>query len=93
MQPLQQDELKKDSNRKRKPKVAFTEKEDQALLALVQQYGNKDWTSIAKYMDSRTPRQCRERYNLYLRPDVKNTPWTEEEDDLLIRLVAQYGSK
>lgn len=85
--------IKKDDNHKRKPKSAFTEKEDQTLLSLVQQYGNKDWSAISKYMGTRSPRQCRERYNLYLRPDVQNTPWTDEEDELLIRMFAQYGSK
>ena len=78
---------------KRKPKNAFTEKEDQILKSLVKEYGRKDWSALAKFLPNRTARQCRERYNLYLRDDVSNTPWTDEEDELLIRLYSQMGPK
>lgn len=93
MEAHPQEDVRKEEEHRRKPKSAFTEKEDQTLLALVQQYGNKDWNAISKSMGTRTARQCRERYNLYLRPDVQNSPWTDEEDEKLIRLFAQYGSK
>ena len=78
---------------KRKTKNAFSEKEDQQLKTLVDQYGLKNWPTIAKFLPNRSPRQCRERYNLYLREDLSNTPWTNDEDALLIRLVAKFGHK
>lgn len=71
----------------------FTPCEDAKLKLLVQQFGNNSWTLIANYMENRTPRQCRERYNGYLQPRITNPPWTKEEDELLIKKYKEYGRK
>lgn len=75
--------------RHRKP---FTTEEDSLLIALVRKHG-KDWNLIAKEMLDRNPRQCRDRYTDYLRPDLTNTPWTTAEDRQLLDLVKQKGNK
>jgi hypothetical protein len=71
----------------------FLKAEDDLLIRLVQQFGDKNWAMIAQYMKRRTARQCRERYKNYLAPTVNHRPWSEEEDELLARQVAQYGQK
>ncbi|CAM8985177.1 unnamed protein product [Rhodiola kirilowii] len=63
-------------------KVPWTKQEDRLLQRLVANHGEK-WTEISQYVSGRDGRQCRERYNNYLRPNIKSTkeePWTEEED-------------
>lgn len=79
---------------KRAPvKVKFTETEDAQLTELVNTYGSKDWIHISKLMVTRNPRQCRERWNNYLNPDLRTDPWSAEEDKLLDEKFAEYGAK
>lgn len=61
----------------------WTDKEDEMLLKLVEQFGPQKWTSIAKYLKDREGKQCRERWHNHLNPDIKKCPWTEDEDWLL----------
>jgi hypothetical protein len=42
-------------------------------------------------MEKRTPKQCRERWNLFLRPDLKKTSFTTEKDRLIIEKQKEYG--
>jgi hypothetical protein len=71
----------------------FTEDEDEKLKALVMQHGMLNWKLIACLMQSKTERQCKERWYGYLNPSIRNTEWTEEEDDLLMRKYEEHGAK
>ena len=70
----------------------FTPEEDQKLMAYVQYFGEK-WSIISKLMETRTCKQCRERYREYLNPRITNAAWTKEEDELLIRLYTAKGPR
>jgi len=37
--------------------------------------------------------QCLHRWQKVLNPDLIKGPWTQEEDDLLAKMVQQYGPK
>lgn len=74
-------------------KRLFTEEEDQKLAELVSCFGTKNWKTVSLFMIDRTPRQCRERWKYYLAPEVENGPWTQDEDNKLIELVAEYGTQ
>ena len=52
-----------------------------------------NWRAISVAMKTRTPRQCRERYQNYLSPDITNAEWTEEDDNLIKQLFEKYGNK
>lgn len=69
----------------------FSYEEDEQLKKLVEQFGDKDWKFIARKMPGRSTRQCRERYKNYLSPEIKNGPWTKEEDELLREKYNEYG--
>ena len=71
----------------------FTPEEDQRLIQLVALYGTESWHVIAAHLPPRTSRQCRERYKTYLSPDVDVSPWTRDEDRLLVQKVQQFGCK
>ena len=71
----------------------FLKAEDDLLKSLVEQYGESNWTLISTHMKRRTARQCRERYKNYLSPKVRNSPWTPEEEALLVQKVQEIGQK
>jgi hypothetical protein len=71
----------------------FEPHEDELLRALVDQIGTEDWVKVALNMPGRTPRQCRERYNSYLCPTINASPWTPQEDELLLAKFPRYGSR
>ncbi|EAY07271.1 Myb-like DNA-binding domain containing protein [Trichomonas vaginalis G3] len=72
----------------------FTKEEDAKLLQLVNDSGKTpNWRSISIAMETRTPRQCRERYQNYLRPNIEHTLWTAEEDQLLLQQYEIHGNK
>lgn len=85
-------EIKEKTNRKRCP---FSKNEDKKLLDLVQKYDtNKrsSWKYIAMQFTDRNARQCRERYNLFLKKGNRTKEkWTLEEDNLLISKFQIYG--
>lgn len=81
------------TNTKSLQKSKFSQEEDQKLIDLVNQYGENNWGTIASKMEGRNIRQCRERWNHYLSPNVSNAPWTEMEDLLLNQKYIEFGPK
>ena len=71
----------------------FSQEEDIKLAKLVLQYGEDNWGKISNLMPKRNERQCKERWLYYLSPNIKNEPFTEEEDQKLIDLYNQFGSQ
>ena len=70
----------------------FTNEEDALIINLVGDNQFPNWNEIAKSIPSKTGRQCRERFQNYLSPDLSKEPWTKEEDDLIIKLYKDFGS-
>jgi hypothetical protein len=52
-----------------------------------------NWSGLARQLDNRTAKQCRERYINSLKPDGKKGQWTEEEDDSIMRMQAMFGNQ
>ena len=73
------------------PRSKFTPEEDNILKQLVNVIGTNDWQSIARHMKGRNSRQCRDRWQNYLSPDVVNGPWTDEEEELLVQKYNEFG--
>jgi hypothetical protein len=82
-----------DSSDVQKSRKIFSSVEDEQLIGLVHQFGVKDWEIIAGHMTDRTPRQCRDRWKIYLCPSVNRAPWTPDEDRLLFDKVRRLGRK
>lgn len=78
---------------KKKSRIPFTKQEDEKLKYLVRNFGTKNWKAIAFFMNKRTAKQCRDRYSNYLFPGYFQGEWTKKEDDLLMKLYNEFGSK
>ncbi|XP_008807672.1 myb-related protein 308-like [Phoenix dactylifera] len=75
-------------------KGAWTKEEDQRLIAYIKAHGEGCWRSLPKAAGLlRCGKSCRLRWINYLRPDLKRGNFTEEEDELIIKLHALLGNK
>ncbi|XP_053322968.1 myb-related protein A isoform X1 [Spea bombifrons] len=74
-------------------KGPWTKEEDQRVIELVNKYGPKRWSLIAKHLKGRIGKQCRERWHNHLNPEVKKSSWTEEEDRIIYEAHRRLGNR
>ena len=75
-------------------KGAWTKEEDDRLIAHIRTHGEGCWRSLPKAAGLlRCGKSCRLRWINYLRPDLKRGNFTEEEDELIIKLHSLLGNK
>ncbi|KAE8787030.1 MybHv5 [Hordeum vulgare] len=75
-------------------KGAWTKEEDQRLIAYIRANGEGCWRSLPKAAGLlRCGKSCRLRWMNYLRPDLKRGNFTDDEDELIIRLHSLLGNK
>ncbi|CDO96923.1 unnamed protein product [Coffea canephora] len=75
-------------------KGAWTKEEDDRLIAYIRAHGEGCWRSLPKAAGLlRCGKSCRLRWINYLRPDLKRGNFTEEEDELIIKLHGLLGNK
>eukprot|EP01039_Chlorochromonas_danica_P007514 gene7514-8311_t len=72
---------------------SWTAEEDEKLRQAVTEYGGRNWKKIAEQIADRTDVQCLHRWQKVLRPGLVKGPWTAEEDQTVIDLVAKHGVK
>jgi GTPase SAR1 family protein len=76
-------------------KIKFTHEEDELIVKIVEESrkfpnGHFSWMMIANKIPNRSNRQVRERYVNFLRKDISQEPFTEEEFELLEKKVEEY---
>lgn len=77
--------------RKKRP---WTPDEDDLLCNLIAVHGPQKWSQIARLLGTgRLGKQCRERWHNHLSPDLEKTPFTAEEDNVIIDAVGRLGTK
>ncbi|MDR0625157.1 MAG: hypothetical protein LBF72_01780 [Holosporales bacterium] len=74
-------------------RTRWTPVEDAQLRQLVAEFGTDNWENVASHMSRMDARQCRDRWRCYLSPSINNRPWSEEEKNLLLQKIDQYGHK
>ncbi|KAM6920655.1 uncharacterized protein PEZ65_012577 [Lycodopsis pacificus] len=74
-------------------KGPWTKEEDERVLKLVQTFGVKRWSLIAKQMLTRNGKQCRERWHNHLNPTVKKSSWTLAEDLTICQVQQLLGNR
>jgi len=65
--------------------MLFTEDPDR-------QYPSR-WRAIAEHVPDRTNKDCRKRWFVKMTQDVVKGSWSLEEDQRLIKGIAQYGTR
>ncbi|CAL4896690.1 unnamed protein product [Urochloa decumbens] len=75
-------------------KGAWTKEEDKRLVSYIRAHGEGCWRALPKAAGLlRCGKSCRLRWINYLRPDLKRGNFTEEEDDVIIKLHQILGNK
>ncbi|XP_043270198.1 transcriptional activator Myb [Venturia canescens] len=74
-------------------KGPWTKEEDEKVVELVERYGPKKWTLIARHLKGRIGKQCRERWHNHLNPGIKKTAWTEAEDRIIVDAHRRVGNQ
>ncbi|EPS61539.1 hypothetical protein M569_13258, partial [Genlisea aurea] len=75
-------------------KGAWTKEEDQRLINYVKAHGEGCWRSLPKAAGLlRCGKSCRLRWINYLRPDLKRGNFSEDEDEIIIKLHSLLGNK
>ncbi|KAE8690192.1 Myb domain protein 3r-5, putative isoform 2 [Hibiscus syriacus] len=74
-------------------KGPWTKKEDDCITKLVEKYGCRRWSVIAKLLGGRIGKQCRERWHNHLDPSIRKDSWREEEEAILTYYHQIYGNK
>ncbi|PKI41356.1 hypothetical protein CRG98_038242 [Punica granatum] len=75
-------------------KGPWTPEEDFILTSYIQQHGHSNWRALPKLAGLlRCGKSCRLRWLNYLRPDVKRGNFTEDEEDIIIKLHGLLGNR
>jgi len=76
-----------------KQKRPWSKEEDEKLLCLIDKFGTSDWKETGVQMESRSGKQCRERYFNHLKEGINKRPWTNEEDKIIYDKYVECGPK
>ena len=71
----------------------WTPKENELLRNTVEKLGARNWKEIAKKIPGRTTKQCYDRWNTCLNPNLNKEPWTPEEDRIIIKEQKKLGNQ
>ncbi|KAI8958522.1 hypothetical protein F5Y11DRAFT_34441 [Daldinia sp. FL1419] len=71
----------------------WTHREDEILKEIVEQQGALNWVKIAQRVQTRSPKQCRERYHQNLKPGLNHSPITPEEGAIIEKMVCSMGKR
>lgn len=74
-------------------KGPWTKEEDEKVIDLVSRYGVKSWSFIARQLQGRLGKQCRERWYNHLNPEINKNPWNSVEDKIIIEEHGIKGNK
>ncbi|XP_070765891.1 v-myb avian myeloblastosis viral oncogene homolog-like 2a [Enoplosus armatus] len=71
----------------------WSREEDEKIVELVEKYGTRHWTMIARHLKGRLGKQCRERWHNHLDPLIKKSSWTNEEDLIIYKAHSILGNR
>ncbi|XP_076903702.1 transcription factor MYB25-like [Bidens hawaiensis] len=74
-------------------KGPWSREEDVVLSELVARFGARNWTLIARRVPGRSGKSCRLRWCNQLDPSLERKPFTDKEDNIIIKAHAVHGNK
>ncbi|KAI8329308.1 hypothetical protein BC941DRAFT_443190 [Chlamydoabsidia padenii] len=72
-------------------KGRWSTEETNRFVQLVQQVGTDDWCQVSDLLQTRSPRQCLEKYRYQMEPRLKGR-FTAQEDQAILAAVAKHGA-
>lgn len=63
------------------------------MMRLVEIHGTKKWSFIARQLNGRLGKQCRERWYNHLNPEINKGEWTDSEDRILLDAHEELGNR
>ena len=87
------DDEDKQTSKRKHPKSKFSKEEDERLKKIVAMNPTMNWNKISNKMPGRNARQCKDRWENYLNPAINKSPFSLEEDILLLEKYNELGSK
>ncbi|CAB4306347.1 unnamed protein product [Prunus armeniaca] len=64
----------------------WTVGEDRDLIEAVERYGTHRWEAVARFLGTRTGRECQSRWVAWLHPQIRTDEWSQVEDAKLRQL-------
>lgn len=74
-------------------KKPWTDQQDNLVRQLVEKYGPQRWSFMAKFVEGRLGKQCRERWHNHLNPSILKVEWMPEEQWILFLAHTAHGNK
>jgi hypothetical protein len=71
----------------------WTQEEDNLIVKLVQEHGQRKWAIVAAQLQGRSGKQCRERFKNQLDPSIRKDPWSFEEDRRICLAQRHFGNR
>ena len=72
---------------------SWSQQEDALLQAAVNHFGQKKWMEVAKFVPTRTSKQCRERWIQRLAPNIKKEMFEPWEDQIILEKQSVIGNR
>jgi hypothetical protein len=72
---------------------SWTAQEDEILTAAVRHLGTRKWTNVARFVPTRTSKQCRERWFHRLSPEIRHDSFEPWEDEVILARQREYGNR
>jgi hypothetical protein len=72
---------------------SWSQHEDDLLTQAVARIGASKWIDIARFIPTRTPKQCRERWHNRLAPTLRREPFEAWEDQIIIDKQKMLGNR
>jgi len=67
--------------------------EDDIVRRLVAHSGASKWSVIASHLEGRVGKQCRERWQNHLSPEINKQPWSRQEEQVLLKAHRSIGNR
>lgn len=78
---------------KNSKKKAYSPEEEKKITELVEKYGEKDWSTIAKFIPGRNRKQLRDHYINFIKNKPNKDDFTSKEDKQILDMVGEYGHR
>ncbi|KAG0215585.1 hypothetical protein BGX33_001088 [Mortierella sp. NVP41] len=73
-------------------KGTWTAAEEEILLEAVRGLSSENWHAVAQMVPGRNAKQCMQKWQTDLDPQINRLPWTEGEDEKLVEAYHKYGN-